>query len=428
MAPTFPSVLTLAWVVQTSTTCPRPHPHTVTLSTQKALVSNLKIIPPSLFPRSHTPTHSRILNSLSWLDIPFLTEFQSSIPTMPHLRKLSTCEGDATTATKLSHLHGVAQPCTWKDRLQQVWFVREETSAPPTSAFRRASRWRTGRKKGAHSVDPNQGLKKRSKNVAIDDFEMMRVLSKGCAGKVLLVRHKSTSGLFALKVITKRHVSAHQKLQHTLTEQAVLKQMAAEWKDPFVVKLWWSFHDHEHPFLVMDFHPGGNLATRLACWGRLGCDRACFYAAKIIEGVEGLHKNGVIYQDLKPENVLIGSDGYIILTDFSLSEESPRRSNAITTPPTPNGTRGEFFADGVPQSPSSEKDMANGVPSAGTETTSTFCGMAEYLAPEVIQGLPYSFKVDWWSFGTMLCDVDRYCTNPPPYVSHPHACSIHIYL
>jgi len=80
---------------------------------------------------------------------------------------------------------------------------------------------------------------------------MLRVLGKGCAGKVLLVRHKVTSDLFALKAITKRHVLAHQELQHTLTEQAVLKRMAAESRDPFVVRLWWSFHDKENLFLVM---------------------------------------------------------------------------------------------------------------------------------------------------------------------------------
>ena len=138
--------------------------------------------------------------------------------------------------------------------------------------------------------------------------------------------------------------------------------MAAEGKNPFVVKLWWSFHDREHLFLVMDFHPGGDLATQLAHWGGLGCDRARFYAAEIIKGVEGLHKNGVIYQDLKPENVLISSDGHIVLTDFGLSKEFPRRSNTITAPPTPNGVHGEFFTNSVPQSPSSEKDTANGAP------------------------------------------------------------------
>jgi hypothetical protein len=97
--------------------------------------------------------------------------------------------------------------------------------------------------------------RKSQRKVVIDDFEMMRVLGKGCAGKVLLVRHKTTEDHFALKAITKRHVLAHQELQHTLTEQAVLKRMAAEGRDPFVVKLWWSFHDKENLFLVMVCFP-----------------------------------------------------------------------------------------------------------------------------------------------------------------------------
>jgi hypothetical protein len=90
-----------------------------------------------------------------------------------------------------------------------------------------------------------------SRKVQVSDFEMMRVLSKTSSGKVFLVSHKSSSDLYSLKAITKRHVLAHQELQHTLTEQAVLRRMAAEGKDPFVVKLWWSFHDKENLFLVM---------------------------------------------------------------------------------------------------------------------------------------------------------------------------------
>ena len=109
----------------------------------------------------------------------------------------------------------------------------------------------SGRKKRSRSSDPNKQLKKSQRKVVINDFEMMRVLGKGCAGKVLLVRHKSSADLYALKAITKRHVLAHQELQHTLTEQAVLKRMAAGSRDPFVVKLWWSFHDKENLFLVM---------------------------------------------------------------------------------------------------------------------------------------------------------------------------------
>ena len=109
----------------------------------------------------------------------------------------------------------------------------------------------TRKKRSASNAAVPKEPKKSQRKVVIDDFEMMRVLGKGCAGKVLLVRHKQTSDLFALKAITKRHVLAHQELQHTLTEQAVLKRMAAESRDPFVVKLWWSFHDKENLFLVM---------------------------------------------------------------------------------------------------------------------------------------------------------------------------------
>lgn len=96
-----------------------------------------------------------------------------------------------------------------------------------------------------------QKVERKTKKVVIDDFEMLRVLGKGCAGKVLLVRHKGSDALYALKAITKRHVLAHQELQHTMTEQAVLKRMARSATDPFVIKLYWSFHDKENLFLIM---------------------------------------------------------------------------------------------------------------------------------------------------------------------------------
>jgi len=127
-----------------------------------------------------------------------------------------------------------------------------ETASASAPATEQYSSVNTSRERRVRKKRFKFAIKERvSRKVQVSDFEMMRVLGKGCAGKVLLVRHKKSSGLYALKTITKRHVLAHQELQHTLTEQAILRRMAAEGKDPFVVKLWWSFHDKENLFLVM---------------------------------------------------------------------------------------------------------------------------------------------------------------------------------
>jgi serine/threonine protein kinase len=335
----------------------------------------------------------------------------------------------------------------------QQQHLTTETSQTATSDD---STWVDGSAEGskaeaapANKSSPNRRRKSdrpRSDKVTVDDFEMIRVLGKGCAGKVLLVRHKPTTGLFAMKSIHKRHVLAHQELQHTLTEQAVLKRMAREALDPFCVKLWWSFHDKQNLYLVMDFHPGGDLATQLSRWGRLGRDRARFYAAEIVEGVEGLHKAGVIYRDLKPENVLIAADGHIVLSDFGLSKEFPdRRADRVrergcTTPPPLSPPRSNSSRDlttatamtatssGMestktrrPPWVSASEEGTSTAPSIKREErdmTTTFCGTAEYLAPEVIQGAAYSYEVDWWSFGTMLYE---FLVGVTPFWADTHA-------
>jgi len=149
-------------------------------------------------------------------------------------------------------------------------------------------------------------------------------------------------------------------------------------RNPFIVKLWWSFHDEYNLYLVLDFHPGGDLATQLSRWGRLGRDRARFYTAEIVEGVEGLHAAGVIYRDLKPENVLLGQDGHIVLVDFGLAADffpSHRSPGTILPHWMAAGAR-ETTGEGRPMM---HRHVTDVLREKERDLARSFVGTAEYL-------------------------------------------------
>jgi len=141
---------------------------------------------------------------------------------------------------------------------------------------------------------------------------------------------------------------------------------------PFLMKLHYSFQTPDKLYLVMDFINGGELFYHLQSERRFSPERSRFYAAEIVLGLEHLHKNGIIYRDLKPENLLLDASGHIKMTDFGLSKEN----------------------------------LAN------DDRTNTFCGTPEYLAPEVLDGKDYNKAVDWWSLGTLIYEM---LTGLPPF-------------
>lgn len=112
---------------------------------------------------------------------------------------------------------------------------------------------------------------------------------------MFLSREKATNKLYALKAISKEWVVFRQEIEHTKTERDILAAVAAI-THPFIIRLRESFQDSNQLFLVLDYYPGGDIATQLAKWHKFDDERCLFYAAEIILGIEELHRLGIVYR------------------------------------------------------------------------------------------------------------------------------------
>lgn len=213
--------------------------------------------------------------------------------------------------------------------------------------------------------------KPETKSATMDDFHLLKVIGKGSFGKVLLAKHKKTGIVYAMKVISKQAVKQRDEVDHIKAERNVLMHNI---KHPFLVGLHYSFQTAEKLYFVLDYVNGGELFFHLQREKRFSEQRARFYAAEIVSALEYLHKLDIIYRDLKPENILLDSTGHVCLTDFGLCKEDIRPG----------------------------------------ETTSTFCGTPEYLAPEVLKKQKYGMAVDWWCLGAVLYEM---LVGLPPFYS-----------
>ena len=145
----------------------------------------------------------------------------------------------------------------------------------------------------------------------------IRVIGKGSFGKVFLVRHVRAGTIFAMKVLKKENIVKRNQVEHTKTERSVLAYV----RHPFVVGLHSAFQTAEKLFFVLDYCAGGELFCHLQKLGKFAEPRARFYTAELVLALAHVHALGVVYRDLKPENVLLDARGHVRLTDFGLSKE-----------------------------------------------------------------------------------------------------------
>ncbi|KAI9626572.1 hypothetical protein KEM48_010401 [Puccinia striiformis f. sp. tritici PST-130] len=236
----------------------------------------------------------------------------------------------------------------------------------------------------------SNSIKVSKSEVGPQSFEKIRLLGKGDVGRVYLVREKkrSTTRLYAMKVLNKKEMISRNKIKRALAEQGIL----AASNHPFIVTLYHSFQSEDYLYFCMEYCMGGEFFRTLQSRPdkRLPEFDARFYAAEVISALEYLHLHGYIYRDLKPENILLHQSGIsCYVTDFDLSKQSEVGG-------APAGVK-TITPDGVPLI-DTRSCIAN-------FRTNSFVGTEEYIAPEVIQGNGHSSAVDWWTVGILIYEM-----------------------
>ncbi|XP_023037855.1 atypical protein kinase C isoform X4 [Drosophila willistoni] len=197
---------------------------------------------------------------------------------------------------------------------------------------------------------------------SLSDFELIRVIGRGSYAKVLMVELRRTRRIYAMKVIKKALVTDDEDIDWVQTEKHVFETAS---NHPFLVGLHSCFQTPSRLFFVIEFVRGGDLMYHMQRQRRLPEEHARFYAAEISLALNFLHEKGIIYRDLKLDNVLLDHEGHIKLTDYGMCKEGIRSG----------------------------------------DTTSTFCGTPNYIAPEILRGEDYGFSVDWWALGVLLYEM-----------------------
>lgn len=221
------------------------------------------------------------------------------------------------------------------------------------------------RKKKNLSRVPSRQLES---SIRFQDLEQLRIVGTGQFGLVRVVRHVITGQVYALKVMHKGPITESKQVEHVVNERDILEEA----NHPFCVGLVNAYQDQSSLYLLQEWVPGGELFHHLDLEGSFDEPTAMFFAANVLLALEFLHSKGIVYRDLKPENLLLDVDGYIKVADFGFAKK------------------------------------------IGRERTFTICGTPDYQAPEVIMRRGTSKAADYWGLGVLIFEM---LVGDPPFKS-----------
>ncbi|XP_053367322.1 cGMP-dependent protein kinase 1 isoform X2 [Clarias gariepinus] len=205
-------------------------------------------------------------------------------------------------------------------------------------------------------------------NLKLADFNIIDTLGVGGFGRVELVQLKSDeTKTFAMKILKKRHIVDTRQQEHIRSEKHIMQEAHSD----FIVRLYRTFKDSKYLYMLMEACLGGELWTILRDRGSFDDSTTRFYTACVVEAFAYLHSKGIIYRDLKPENLILDHRGYAKLVDFGFA-----------------------------------KKIGFG------KKTWTFCGTPEYVAPEIILNKGHDISADYWSLGILMYEL---LTGSPPF-------------
>ncbi|WWC86335.1 uncharacterized protein L201_001208 [Kwoniella dendrophila CBS 6074] len=208
-----------------------------------------------------------------------------------------------------------------------------------------------------------QSISRIPRKIGLDDFNFLAVLGKGNFGKVMLAEEKTSSSLYAIKVLKKEFIIENDEVESTQSEKRVFLAAAQE-RHPFLLNLHSCFQTETRVYFVMEYVSGGDLMLHIQK-KQFTLRQAKFYACEVLLALQYFHSKGIIYRDLKLDNILLTLDGHVKVADYGLCKE----------------------------------EMWYG------KTTSTFCGTPEFMAPEILLEQRYGRAVDWWAFGVLTYEM-----------------------